>query len=56
MESTIELRLEQELRLRIIGDQVKNLSLEEAQDYLVETLRQSMVKDNFFNQILRNKI
>ena len=55
MESTIELSLEQELRLRIIGDKVQYLSLKEAQDYLLEMLRQSMVKDNFFNHILRNK-
>ncbi|NJM75822.1 MAG: phycobilisome degradation protein nblA [Acaryochloridaceae cyanobacterium RU_4_10] len=56
MESTIELTIEQEFMLRVYEEQVKNLTLEEAQDYLLETLRQSMVKENFFKEILKNSI
>lgn len=54
MESTIELSMEQEFMLRVYEEQIKNLSLEEAQDYLLETLRQSMVKENLFKGILKS--
>jgi Phycobilisome degradation protein nblA len=56
MESTIQLSLEQELKLRILEDRVKHLTLQESQEYLLEVLRQSMVKDNFFKQVLKNNI
>lgn len=56
MENTIKLSLEQELKLRILEDQVKYLTLQESQDYLLEVLRQSMVKDNFFKHVLKNNV
>jgi uncharacterized protein YaaW (UPF0174 family) len=56
MESTIKLSLEQELKLRILEDRVKHLTLQESQEYLLEVLRQSMVKDNFFKQVLKNNV
>jgi Phycobilisome degradation protein nblA len=56
MESTIDLSIEQEFMLRVFEEQVKNLSLEEAQNYLLETLRQSMVKENFLKEFFRDSV
>jgi hypothetical protein len=56
MESTAGLSFEQEFMLRVFGDQVKSLSLKETQGYLLEILRQSMVKDNLFKEMLRNNV
>jgi Phycobilisome degradation protein nblA len=56
MEVTTDLRIEQEFMLRVFEEQVKNLSLEEAQDYLMETLRQSMVKENLLKEFFKNSV
>jgi Phycobilisome degradation protein nblA len=42
--------------LRVFEKQVKNLSLEEAQNFLLETLRQSMVKENFLKEFFKYSI
>jgi Phycobilisome degradation protein nblA len=42
--------------LRAMEEQVKNLSLEETQGYLLEILRQSMIKENLFKDLLKNGI
>ena len=49
-----ELTPEQKFKLRVIQDQVRGLSLEQAQDYVVEVFRQMMVKDNLVKELLRN--
>ncbi|SKB15876.1 Phycobilisome degradation protein NblA homolog 2 [Planktothrix sp. PCC 11201] len=54
METSANLSLEQQFKLQILREQVKNLNLEEAQDYLLELLRQSMVKDNLLRQWIKN--
>ena len=41
-----ELTLEQQLRLRIVEEHVKNLSKEQTQKLLLQVVRQVMVKDN----------
>jgi Phycobilisome degradation protein nblA len=56
MEITNGLSFEQEFNLIVLREQVKNLSLTEAQDYLLEILRQSMVKDNLFKQMFKDGI
>ncbi len=56
MESTAGLSFEQEFMLRVFGEQVKNLSLQETQHYLLEILRQSMVKENLFKEMMRHGI
>ncbi|MEH2055541.1 MAG: NblA/ycf18 family protein [Nostoc sp.] len=53
MNFPIELTLEQQFRLQNLKDQVKNLSQEEAQDFLLEVLRQMMVKDNLVKHLLK---
>ncbi|MFN6518868.1 MAG: NblA/ycf18 family protein [Nostoc sp. CreGUA01] len=53
MDFPIELTLEQQFRLKNLKDQVKNLSQEEAQEFLLEVLRQMMVKDNLVKHLLK---
>jgi hypothetical protein len=48
-----ELTLEQQFRLQTLKDQVQTLSQQEAQDFLIEVLRQMMVKDNLVKQLLK---
>lgn len=48
------LSLEQQFKLKIVQDQVGGLSLEQAQEYVVEVMRQMMVKDNLVKHLLKN--
>ncbi|MEG4533406.1 NblA/ycf18 family protein [Microcoleus sp. D2_18a_D3] len=50
--TTIELTLEQQLRLRIYTSQAQSLSVEEARVLLVEMMRQNMIKDNTIRNLL----
>jgi hypothetical protein len=47
------LSLEQQFKLQVLKEQVQNLSREQAQEYLIEVLRQNMVKDNLFKHLLK---
>ena len=49
------LSLEQRFRLQMMQTEVKSLDLEQAQGYVVELLRQMMVKDNLVKDILSTK-
>ena len=48
------LSMEQQFKLQVLKDQVKGLSLEQAQEYVVEVMRQMMVKDNLVKHLLKN--
>ncbi len=50
----MQLSLEQQFKLKILSEQVKSLSKEEAQDYLIEVLRQGMIKDNILKDWMKN--
>jgi hypothetical protein len=52
MNIPIGLSLEQMFSLRIYESQVKNLSPEESQEYLLDVLRQLMIKDNVIKQLI----
>ncbi|BAZ05169.1 NblA/ycf18 family protein [Calothrix sp. NIES-3974] len=54
MDFTNELTLEQQFRLQSFKHQIEELSREEAQAYLLEVLRQMMVKDNMVKNLLKN--
>ncbi len=54
MEAKQNLSLEQQFKLQILKDQVQNLTLEQAQEYLIEVFTQMMVKDNLFKEMLKN--
>ncbi|MGE5659366.1 MAG: NblA/ycf18 family protein [Actinomycetota bacterium] len=54
MDMPTGLSLEQQFKLQILRDEVKRLTLEQAQDYLIEVLRQSMVKENLYKQWMKS--
>ncbi|MEO0457121.1 MAG: NblA/ycf18 family protein [Cyanobacteria bacterium P01_A01_bin.114] len=49
-----KLTLEQEFKLQVLRDQVKGLSIDQAQEYVIEVMRQMMVKDNLVKHLLKN--
>jgi hypothetical protein len=49
-----DLTLEQQFQLRMITLQVRELSLKQAQEYVVEITRQMMVKDNLVKHLLKS--
>ena len=49
-----QLSLEQQFKLKVLQEQVADLSKEQAQEYLLEMFRQMMVKDNLVKQLLKN--
>ena len=49
-----QLTLEQRFQLQVLKEQVRNLSHEDAQNYVVEVMRQMMVKDNLVKHLLKN--
>ena len=53
MDFPTQLSLEQQFRLETLKDQVKSLSQEEAQNFLLEVLRQMMVKDNLVKHLIK---
>ena len=55
MESPISLSMEQQFTLQVLTKQVKSLNREQAQDYLLEVLRQMMVKDNVVKQLIKGQ-
>lgn len=54
METPGKLSLEQEFKLKLLREQTRNLDLEQAQEYVFELLRQMMVKENLFKQLLKD--
>ena len=54
MDISGQLSLEQKFKLKVLQEQVQDLSQEEAQQYLLEMFRQMMVKDNLVKNLLRN--
>ncbi|NEO51609.1 MAG: phycobilisome degradation protein nblA [Moorea sp. SIO4A3] len=54
MKYSEQLSLEQEFNLRIFADQVLTLSLEQAQDLSIELYRQMMLKDNMYEELLKD--
>lgn len=54
MNNSEQLSLEQDFNLRMFVDQVRTLSLEQAQDLSIELYRQMMLKDNMYEELLGN--
>lgn len=49
------LSIEQQFKLQVLKDQVRGLSLEQAQEYVVEVMRQMMVKDVWIARMLKGQ-
>ena len=54
MEAPGNLSLEQQFKLEVLQKEVKRLSQEQAQAYLIELMRQNMLKDNLLKHWLKN--
>ena len=54
MNHSEKLSLEQEFSLRRFADQVRTLTPEQAQDLSLELYRQMMIKDNLYEDILKD--
>ena len=55
MDRTNELTLEQEFSLRGFADQVKQMSREQAQAFLLVQYKQMMIRDTMYQEILRQE-
>ncbi|MGK7909709.1 MAG: NblA/ycf18 family protein [Synechococcus sp.] len=55
MEST-NLSMEQQFKLQVLSTEVKQMSHEQAQQYLIEVLRQMMVKDNVVKNMIKGEM
>lgn len=53
MDVPMELSLEQKFNLKLYEEQVKGLSPEESKTFLLEVLRQLMVKDNMLKHLIK---
>ncbi|GAA6618995.1 NblA/ycf18 family protein [Scytonema sp. NUACC26] len=53
MNQSMELSLEQQFNLRIFGDYVRQMSREQAQDFLVELQEHMMLKENMYKTLLK---
>jgi hypothetical protein len=53
MDFPMDLTLEQKFNLKMYQEQVKSLSHEESQEFLLEVLRQLMVKDNMLKHVMK---
>ena len=56
MDFPIELSLEQKFKLEVYKEQVKGLTPEQSQAYLLETMRQLMVKENVIKHLVKQSI
>ena len=53
MDMPTSLSMEQQFKLQVLREQVKSLSLDQAQEYLVEVMRQNMVKENLLKHWMK---
>jgi hypothetical protein len=53
MDLPLTLTIEQQFNMKVYQDQVKNLSAEQAQEMLLELMRQMMVKDNVIRHLMK---
>ncbi|MEG4440339.1 NblA/ycf18 family protein [Microcoleus sp. F8-D3] len=52
--STTNLSMEQQFKLQVLREEVKRLSQDQAQEYLLEVMRQNMVKENLLKHWMKN--
>jgi Phycobilisome degradation protein nblA len=53
MNTTVELSIEQQFSLRAFSEQVKDLSQEQAQSFLVDMYKQMIIKEKMYQNFLR---
>jgi Phycobilisome degradation protein nblA len=55
MNQPIKLSLEQEFSLRIFGDQVQQMSREQAQVFLLKLYEQMIIQETSYQQLLKHE-
>ena len=55
MEDRIELSLEQQFNIRSFETQVKKMSREQAQEFLVKLYEQMMMRENFYKEFIKHQ-
>ncbi|MBW4535288.1 MAG: NblA/ycf18 family protein [Pleurocapsa minor HA4230-MV1] len=55
MSDSIKLSLEQKFNIRSFETQVRSMSHEQAQDFLVKLYEQMIVKDNMYKDFIRHQ-
>jgi uncharacterized protein YaaW (UPF0174 family) len=53
MNQSVELSLEQQFNLRIFEDSVRQMSREQAQNFLIDLHEHMMLKDNMYKTLLK---
>jgi hypothetical protein len=53
MNLPLELSMEQQFHLKMYEGQVKDLSSEQAQNFLLEVMRQLMIKENVIKHLMK---
>ncbi|OLP18567.1 phycobilisome degradation protein nblA [Leptolyngbya sp. 'hensonii'] len=53
MELPLELSMEQKFNLKVYEEQIKGLSPEQSQEFLLEVLRQLMIKENVIRHLMK---
>lgn len=53
MDLPLQLTIEQEFNLKLYTEQARQLSAEQAQDMLIEVMRQTMIKDNVLRHLMK---
>ena len=53
MDLPLTLNLEQQFNLKMYQDQIRDMSQGQAQDALLEVMRQSMIKDNVIRHLMK---
>ncbi|NJR70152.1 MAG: phycobilisome degradation protein nblA [Synechococcales cyanobacterium CRU_2_2] len=53
MDIPLSLTLEQQFNMQVYQDQVKSMSSEQAQECLLEVMRQLMIKDNVIRHLVK---
>ena len=56
MNLPLELSMEQQFNLKMYEGQVKDLSSEQAQNFLLEVMRQLMIKENVIKHLMKGSV
>ncbi len=52
----LELSLEQQFSLKVYEEQVRNLTPQQSQEFVLELLRQLMIKDNVIRHLMKEAL
>lgn len=56
MDLPLELTMEQQFNMKVYEDQVKQMSADQAQEFLLQTMRQLMIKDNVIRHLMKQRV